>query len=108
MDEDTARWVRVEAAKACRSVSRWVGEILAERRRIEADLAWEASRDERIKAGEAFLASPARNLGFNGRAPKREEIYDEMLRRHERAGVREGHVEFVENNSGNGVDDGDA
>ncbi len=32
MDEDTARWVRVEAAKAGKSVSRWLGEILAERR----------------------------------------------------------------------------
>jgi hypothetical protein len=33
MDEDTARWVRVEAAKRDVSVSQFLGEILAERRR---------------------------------------------------------------------------
>jgi hypothetical protein len=33
MDEDTARWVRVEAAKRDVSVSQFLGEVLAERRR---------------------------------------------------------------------------
>jgi hypothetical protein len=32
MDEDTARWVRVEAAKRDISVSQFLGEVLAERR----------------------------------------------------------------------------
>lgn len=33
LDEETARWVRVEAARRDTSVSRYLGEILAERRR---------------------------------------------------------------------------
>jgi hypothetical protein len=90
MDEDSARWVRIEAAKAGKSVSRWLGELLAERRRAAADEAWDAGREARLEAGRKFLASPARDLGYHGRAPTREELYDEVLRRHERAGVQEG------------------
>lgn len=33
MDEDTARWVRVEAAKRDISVSQFLGDVLAERQR---------------------------------------------------------------------------
>jgi hypothetical protein len=33
LDEETARWVRVEAARRDTSVSSYVGELLAERRR---------------------------------------------------------------------------
>ena len=36
LDEDTARWVRVEAAKRDQSVSQYLGELLSERRsRVE-------------------------------------------------------------------------
>jgi plasmid stability protein len=91
MDDDTARWVRIEAAKAGKSVSRWVGDVLVERRRAQADAAWEAGREARRKAGEAFLATPLRPISDeNGRLPTREELYDEVLRRHQRVGVREG------------------
>ena len=96
MDDETARWVRVEAAKAGKSVSRWLGELLAERRRAEADMAWDAGREARRKAGEAFLAGPPRPLSIDGKLPTREELYDEVLRRHERAGVREGQSEPFE------------
>ncbi|MEQ1616868.1 MAG: hypothetical protein ABL883_00805 [Terricaulis sp.] len=92
MDEDTARWVRVEAAKAGKSVSRWVGEVLAGRRRAEADTAWEAGREARLKAGLAFLASPPRDLGLYGKGPTREEVYADVLYRHKHSVVREGHV----------------
>jgi hypothetical protein len=34
MDEETARWVRVEAARRDMSVSQYLGEVLAERRRL--------------------------------------------------------------------------
>lgn len=100
MDEDTARWVRVEAAKAGKSVSRWLGELLAARRKAEADAEWEAGREARMKAGLAFLASPTRDLGYNGRAPTREELYDEVLRRHERIGVQDGPQQPFEANQG--------
>ncbi|GIK49979.1 MAG: hypothetical protein BroJett013_26760 [Alphaproteobacteria bacterium] len=90
MDEETARWVRIEAAKAGMSVSRYVGGLLAERRRTLEEAAWEAGRAARLEAGRAFLASPPRELGYFGRAPTREELYDEVLRRHERSRVQEG------------------
>jgi hypothetical protein len=48
MDEDTARWVRVEAAKAGKRVARWLDERLAEQRR--GDVAWETGPDERVLA----------------------------------------------------------
>jgi negative regulator of replication initiation len=96
MDEETARWVRVEAAKAGKSVSRWLGELLAERRKTQAAAAWEAGREARMAAGARFLASPLRPISDNGKLPTREELYDEVLRRHERAGVREGQSEPFE------------
>lgn len=89
MDEETARWARIEAAKAGKSLSRWLAELLVEKRKAEADAAWEAGREKRREAGRAFLAIPARDLGYYGRAPTREELYDEVLRRHEPAGVQE-------------------
>jgi hypothetical protein len=90
MDEETARWVRIEAAKAGKSVSRWLGELLAARRRAEADAAWEAGREARQEAMAKFLAIPARDIGYHGVIPDRETLYEEALRRHEPAGVREG------------------
>jgi hypothetical protein len=104
MDEETARWVRIEAAKAGKSVSRWLGELLAGRRRAEADAAWEAGREARRKAGEAFLSSPPRPLSIDGKLPTREQLYDEVLRRHERAGVREGQPDAFKAKRGKQVD----
>jgi hypothetical protein len=37
MDEETAQWVRVEAAKAGKSVSRWLGDVLGKQRRSRTD-----------------------------------------------------------------------
>lgn len=104
MDEETARWVRVEAAKAGLSVSRWLGALLAEKRRTEADATWDAGREARLKAGRAFLATPLRPISDNGRLPTREEFYDEVLRRHERAGVREGQPVPFQADGGEEVD----
>lgn len=104
MDEETARWVRVEAAKAGKSVSRWVGELLAKRRQAEADAVCEAEREARQAAGARFLATPLRPISDNGKLPTREELYDEVLRRHERAGVREGQSEPFETEGRKSVD----
>jgi hypothetical protein len=90
MDEETARWLRVEAAKAGKSVSRFVGDLLAERRASRTGEVAAALQGQK-EAMEAFLSVPARALGFRGRAPSREEIYDEVLHRHEHTAVREGH-----------------
>jgi len=95
MDEDTARWVRVEAAKAGLSVSRWIGRLLAEQR---------SGGDRYHQAARSFLDRGAYNLGFDGRAPKREDIYEDLLHRHHDAGVREGSQQPVEAKAGRGVD----
>lgn len=102
MDEETARWLRVEAAKAGKSVSRFVGELLAERRDAGAGDAAAAIQRQK-EAMAAYLAIPARDLGLYGRAPSRDEIYDEVLHRHERSVVREGHDSSFEAGAGKGV-----
>ena len=53
LDEETARWVRVEAAKRDTSVSRFLGEVLAERRRRQEG--YDAAR-------AAFMAREPRPL----------------------------------------------
>ncbi len=72
-DEETLRWARIEAAKQNTSVSKLVGEMLAEQRK---------KRDEYDRAMEEYLSSPPWPLP-GGPAPEggrywltREEIYD--------------------------------
>jgi len=56
MDEDTLRWVRVEAAKAGQSVSRWVGERLQGLNRESAEKAAASARIERFLEGFSGIA----------------------------------------------------
>lgn len=67
IDDETARWLRVEAAKRDTSVSGYLGEIVQrERDRTEGY----------ADAMERFMARPARRLGEAGAAlPSREEIH---------------------------------
>lgn len=68
LDEEVARWVRVEAAKRETSVSRWLGEILRERMRSEDT--YEAARRQ-------FFSVEPRPLDQQGKPlPRREELYD--------------------------------
>jgi len=68
LDEETARWVRVEAAKRDTSVSRFLGEILAERRRRQEG--YEA-------AGAIFMGREARPLRTPGEPlPSRREVHE--------------------------------
>ena len=71
MDEVTARWVRVEAAKAGLSVSRWLGGLLAERRQAQAEAGWEAGREARQAAMRAFLDRPRALAGLGLSKPSR-------------------------------------
>ena len=73
MDEDTLRWVRVEAAKAGLSVSRWVGERL---QALNSERAEKAAASARI---ERFLAEfPGIPLSENGKINiDRDELYDD-------------------------------
>jgi len=68
LDEDTARWARIEAAREGVSVSRWVGELLRERRLQEAEYETAMAR---------YLARPAAPLKGEGeRYPPRATLYD--------------------------------
>lgn len=71
MDEGVAEWARLEAARRNTSVSRLVGELLAEKMRHD---------DEYERAMNDWLARK-RKYKSNGRAyPSREAVYDRSLR----------------------------
>jgi hypothetical protein len=74
MNDDVARWVRVQAAEASTSVSRWVGELL--RKQMRLDRQYEAAR-------ERFFAVQPRPLRDDASDPypKREELYDRAVLR---------------------------
>lgn len=72
LDDETARWARIEAAKREMSVSRFIRETLRER--MGGQLTYEA-------AMERYLTRPTVPLKHAGRYPSREEI-------HERADLR--------------------
>ena len=67
LDEDTARWARVEAARRDMSLSRFLREILEEHRR--ADSEYEA-------AMRSYLSRLGTGPKWKGPYPSREEIYD--------------------------------
>lgn len=73
LEEDVARWVRVEAAKRETSVSRLVGEMLGERMRSE-NAYEEAQR-------QFFAIEPRPLRAEDSPLPSREELHD-------RAGLR--------------------
>jgi hypothetical protein len=100
MDEETAAWARVEAAKAGKSLSRYVGDLLAEGR----------ERSSKRKAAiDAFLAGPLWPLSDeNGRMPTRDEIYAERLHRLEHSSVREGPAQSGEAEGRHDLDKGAA
>ena len=69
--EDSAlEWARIEAAKRNTSVSRWVGEMLAEKMRL-TDAYQRAAQEWKVKQ---------RTWRSDGSAyPKRDELYDRSL-----------------------------
>lgn len=68
LDEETARWARVEAARRDTSVSRFVGGLLRET--MEARNAYAAAR-RRFLSKDPYLAPVPRR-----RLPSREEMHD--------------------------------
>jgi hypothetical protein len=72
LDEETARWARVEAAHRDMSVSRLIGELLHEHMRAQATYEDAMGR---------YLARAPSVLKETGGYPSREELYD-------RAGLR--------------------
>jgi hypothetical protein len=68
LDEETARWARVEAARHDTSVSRWIGELLEERRRNAFDYE---------RARRSYLYRPATPLKQPGKSlPTRDDVHD--------------------------------
>ena len=67
MDDDTAAWARVEAAKAGKSLSRYVGDLLTEKRGM--------TEEECVKVLRRFLEGPG-YPGISKDLPKRDELYD--------------------------------
>jgi hypothetical protein len=72
LDEETARWARVEAAHRDMSVSRLIGQLLREHMRAQTTYE---------EAMRRYLARGAANLKDRGHYPSREELHD-------RAGLR--------------------
>lgn len=68
LDEETARWARIEAARHDTSVSRWVGQLLDERRRTSLD--YERARDSYLDRSGAALKSAGTPL------PSRDELHE--------------------------------
>ena len=67
LDEETARWIRIEAAEHDTSVSRFIGGLLRER--METERAYE-------HAMERYLSTRPQRLRAGGRLPRREELHD--------------------------------
>ncbi|MFQ5889626.1 MAG: hypothetical protein ACE5JR_06195 [Gemmatimonadota bacterium] len=67
LDEETARWARVEAARRDTSVSQLVGELLREHMRREQS--YESAMRE-------YLGRRPRLLKRKGRYPTREEVHE--------------------------------
>ena len=73
LDPETARWARMEAARRNTSVSRLVGEMLAEYRQRESRL---------DAAAERFFGRERSRLTEPGKSyPTRESLYDRDLLR---------------------------
>jgi hypothetical protein len=73
LDPETAQWARMEAARRNTSVSRLVGEMLAEYRQ----------RDSRIEqAAQRFFSRPTKRLSNQDESyPERESLYDRPVLR---------------------------
>lgn len=67
LDEKTARWARIEAARRDMSVSRLIREMLSRQMRDQGDYA---------AARRRYLERPARPLKTKGAYPSREEVHD--------------------------------
>jgi hypothetical protein len=67
LDEETARWARVEAARRDVSVSRFIGQMLHER--MDDDVRYE-------QAMKSLFSRRPRPLGYRANKPTRDELHD--------------------------------
>ena len=71
MNEDMLREVRIEAAKAGKSVSRFVADMIDQN--IRKPVATPSTRDAQMEALERILSGPKWNVMRNGRMPTADE-----------------------------------
>ncbi|HEX2255483.1 MAG TPA: hypothetical protein VHG92_02065 [Afifellaceae bacterium] len=83
MDEDLARATRIEAAKAGKSVSKFVAQLLRDRIENGRD-----RRSERVEVLQKFLSGPDLDLMDGTGRPLREQIYEQGVSGYQRAGVQ--------------------
>jgi hypothetical protein len=86
--EDVAAWARVDAAKAGKSLSRYINDRLAQDMHMSAE--GERNKTAQLEALEKFLSGPGWP-GISKNLPSREELYAERLfHRHKSPSVRAG------------------
>ena len=68
LDDETARWARIEAAKRDTSVSKMVGAMLRER--MQREDAYERAKRSFLGRGPYLMGTPGQPL------PSRDEIYE--------------------------------
>jgi hypothetical protein len=89
LDEATASWARVEAARQGRSLSRYIAGLLGERRdqqeRKEHELPGQREALEDFLSGPGY---PGIGKSWRGREELHAEREDELLRRHKPSGLR--------------------
>lgn len=73
MDDELARRARVAAARAGKSVSRYLGEAAREKIEAEEAIAAKETRNRQREALEKILAGPKWDVTENGRMPTAEE-----------------------------------
>jgi len=84
LPEETARWARIEAAKADKSLSKWVGEYLEAGRKKDA--AYEKAVASLLSRKPMQLKKPEESYS------KREDLYDRpVFHRHQSPSVLAGH-----------------
>lgn len=73
MDDDLAREVRIEAAKAGKSMSRYIAETVGAALRQSASDNQNHKRNRQLEALEKLFSGPKWNISENGRMPTAEE-----------------------------------
>jgi hypothetical protein len=98
LDEKVAQWARVEAAKAGKSLSRWIGE------RLDDDM----RRDETTTRSLADWLQEPLWQSTEGALPTRAQLYEQHydrsgFRGHEHGGLHEGSTGSLEGETGGTV-----
>jgi hypothetical protein len=90
LPDDLARKARVEAAKADKSLSRFIADMLAERCKGKADAADDADKLRMLKAFWDGPGYPGISKAWKGRDALYAEREDELLRRYESNRLHDG------------------